>query len=55
MTEQEIINRVAKAIWGGPVNKRVVTWESIDEKTRGLWRDDAKRAIDAYAEVDPTR
>lgn len=41
------IDQVAEAIWGGPINKRIVDWSSIPEKVKDLWREDAKRAIDA--------
>src|SRR5262245_43266226 len=36
---------VAEAIWASPANKRVVSWDSISEPIKELWRDDDRRAI----------
>jgi len=46
------VERVAEALWGSPANKRAVTWASMDEKTKELWRDDARRAIAAMEAYD---
>lgn len=48
MTDSTAVDRVAEAIWGNPANRRVVSWASMDEKIKELWREDARRAIAAY-------
>lgn len=56
MTEQdEMVDRVAEALWGNPSNKRVkdLKWETFDEAAKDEWRKDARRAIEAMRE--PTK
>jgi hypothetical protein len=48
-----IVDVVAEAIWAMPSAKRVVSWESMDERVKDLWREDARRVIDALEKMTP--
>ena len=45
-----MIDVVAEAIWSSPANKRVVSWTEMDDKTKELWRADARRVLQAMRE-----
>lgn len=47
MTERDLVDYVAEAIWGREANKRLVTWSQMNENVKDLWRIDARRAVDA--------
>lgn len=46
----DMVDKVAEALWGSPVNKRAVKWISVVGHAREAWREDARRAIEAMRE-----
>lgn len=46
MTERTLEDRIAEAIWAMPSARRLTSWEQMDEKTKELWREDARRVME---------